>query len=124
MFRKRLLNLRKGSTNAPSTSQAISTSVYQPKETQQQQQEKENEDNIISSQDSSSTSTSTVNKTQNAIRSRFLSQRQVLLNASQSQVNKGKNPFEIILFNCGLEITDLGKFNFISIIMKLITNII
>lgn len=96
MYRSKFLK-KKPTIAGPSTSQVVNT--------QNNPKSPEKENLIQSSQES----TSTQNKTQNATRNRFLSQRQALLNATQQQQNKGKGPLEIILYSCGLEITEIGK---------------
>lgn len=107
MFRNKIIKARASGINA-STSSADPTPVFESRN-QTQQREKENQ--IISSQESTSAQNLT---SQNPSRSRFLSQRQALLNATQHQQSKGKGPFEIIVFSCGLEITEIGKKKFIS----------
>lgn len=102
MFRNKIIKAKTSGINA-STSSGDTTPIFQSRN-QTQQREKENQ--IISSQESTSTQNQTQN---NPTRSRFLSQRQALLNATQHQQSKGKGPFEIILFSCGLEVTELGE---------------
>lgn len=101
MYRSKLLKNKVTSVSA-STSRGQPSQVFK---SQNLPTSPEKENNIESSQES------TQNKTQNATRNRFLSQRQALLNATMEQQNKGKGPFEIMLFNCGLEITEIGEVN-------------
>ncbi|KAG5668832.1 hypothetical protein PVAND_016755 [Polypedilum vanderplanki] len=44
----------------------------------------------------------------NATQSRFKSQRATLARLTQQQIDKGKNSFEIVLYNNGLEFTEIG----------------
>lgn len=101
MFRSKMLK-SKASTSAALTSRAGPSQVQK---TQNRPVSPEKENLIQSSQESNSTQ----NKTQNATRNRFLSQRQALLNATQQQQNKGKGPLEVILYSCGMEISEIGK---------------
>lgn len=102
MFRNKIIKLKSSGLNA-STSSGDTTPVFQSRSITQQQHETENQ--IVSSQEASQAQ----NLTQNAPKSRFLSQRQALLNATQHQKSIGKGPLDIILFSCGLEITEMGK---------------
>jgi hypothetical protein len=98
MFRSKFLN--KNKSDGPSQSKAVP--VYQPRESQKEAtQEKENEEIISCSQE--------LSLTQNPTRSRFISQRQAIFNATQQQVRQGKGSLEVVLYSCGLEITSLGE---------------
>lgn len=101
MYRSKILK-NKASISAASTSRGQPSPAYK---SQIFPVSPEKENQIQSSQESISTQ----NKTQNATRNRFLSQRQALLNATQQQQSKGKGPLEILLYSCGLEVTEIGK---------------
>lgn len=105
MFRSKLLKKKTTGSSGASSSFAQQSQALpsQSRSTNRSKTpEKENQE-IQSSQETNNTQ----NQTQ--FRNRFLSQRAALLNQTQQQQNKGKGPLEILLYSCGLEVTEIGK---------------